>query len=77
MLPWYQNSRISTIFLDRDGHLHYQKIEEKYGLPFCSLVQSCTEKSYMFNFSFFSGIIAGPWFVEIDPKKFCYHGNMT
>ena len=32
----------------------------------------------MFNFSFFSGIIiAGPWFVEIDPKKFCYHGNMT
>ena len=41
------------IFLDGDGHLHCWTTEEKYGLPFCSWVQSCTGKSYMSVFSFF------------------------
>ena len=36
---------ISSIFLDRHGHLHCQTMKEKYGLPFCSWVQSCTGKS--------------------------------
>ena len=49
-LPWWQNFWIPTILLDRDGHLHCWTMEEKYGLPFCSLVQSCTGKSYTFFF---------------------------
>ena len=35
-LPCYQNFCISTIFLDRDGHLHCRTMEGKYGLRFCS-----------------------------------------
>ena len=47
----YHGSKISD--LEKDGHLHCQTIEEKYGLPFCSWVQSCTGNSYMSIFSFF------------------------
>ena len=46
-LPWWQNFSISTIFLDRNGHLRCRTTEEKFGLPFCSLVQSSTGKSYL------------------------------
>ena len=71
-LPWYQIFWISTIFLEEDVHLHCRTIEEKYGLPFCSWVQSCTGNSYMSIFSFFSPILAEPGpFVEI--QKCCYH----
>ena len=52
-LPWWQNFWISTIVLDKDGHLHWRTIEESCGLPFCSWVQSGTGKSYMSIFSFF------------------------
>ena len=52
-LPWWQNFWVPTILLDRDGHLHCWTMEEKYGLPFCSWVQSCTGKSYMSICSFF------------------------
>ena len=45
-LPWQQNFRISTILLDSDGYLHCRTMEEKYGLLFCSQVQSCIRKSY-------------------------------
>ena len=38
---------------DWDGQLHRRTIEEKYRLRFCSLLQSCTEKSYMSIFSCF------------------------
>lgn len=44
-LLWEQNFLISSTFLDRDGHLHFQMMEEKYGLQFCC-VQSSTGKSY-------------------------------
>ena len=44
---------ILTIFLDKDGHLHCRTMEEKYGLLFCSRVQSCTGKEFMLTFSFF------------------------
>jgi len=46
-LPWWQNFSISAIFLDRNGHLHCRTMEEKFGLPFCFWVQSCTGKSYL------------------------------
>ena len=60
--PWrsltsrYYGSKISwsqQFYLDGDGHLHCWTTEEKYGLPFCSWVQSCTGKSYMSVFFFF------------------------
>ena len=38
---------------DWDGQLHRRTIEEKYRLRFCSLLQSCTENSYMSIFSCF------------------------
>lgn len=34
-LPWWQNFRISTIFLARDGRLHCRTMKGKYGLSFC------------------------------------------
>ena len=36
--------------LDREGHLHFQTIEEKYGLPFCSWEQSCTGRTIYMSF---------------------------
>ena len=44
---------ISSIFLDRHGHLHCRTMNEKYGLSFCSWVQLCTGKSCMSMFNFF------------------------
>ena len=40
-----------TTFLDRDDHLHFRKMEEKYELPF---------------FVFLPAIFAGPRFVKIQ-----------
>ena len=54
---------ILTIFLDKDGHLHCRTMEEKYGLLFCSWVQSCAGKEIMLTFSFF--LCHGPRFVQI------------
>ena len=36
--------------LDREGHLHFQTMEEKYGLPFCSWEQSCTGRTIYMSF---------------------------
>ena len=36
--------------LDREGHLHFQTMEEKYGLPFCSWEQSCTGRTVYMSF---------------------------
>ena len=47
--------------------------EEKYGLSFCSRVQSCTGKSYKSIFRFFNFVICRTTrFVEI--QQLCYHG---
>ena len=59
---------ILTIFLDKDGHLHCRTMEEKYGLLFCSWVQSCTGKEFMLTFSFFffvplATVCSGPDFL--------------
>lgn len=62
-LPWQQDYWISTIFCERDGYLHLQTTKGKYGLLFCSWVQSCSGTAHMSIF-----------FIEI--QKFCYHGNM-
>ena len=62
-LPWRQDYWISTIFCERDGYLHLQTTKGKYGLLFCSWVQSCSGTAHMSIF-----------FIEI--QKFCYHGNM-
>ena len=32
----YHGTMISTIFLDRDGHLDCRMMKQTYGLPFCS-----------------------------------------
>ena len=52
-------------------------MEEKYGLPFCSLVQSCTGNGHKYQFVLFlfPDIFNGPQFVEI--QKFCYYGKVT
>ena len=42
-------------------------MEEEYGLPFCSWVQSCTGKSHLSIFHPFSAIVAGPRFVDATP----------
>ena len=41
-------------------------MEEKYRLPFCSWMQSCTGKSCISTFSVFSDMFAGPRFVKIQ-----------
>ena len=76
MTSGYHDSKFSgsqQSFSDRDGHLHCRTMEEKYGLPFCSSVQSCTGKLCMSTFLLFSVISAGPRFVEIQkpwqPRK--------
>ena len=46
---------ILTIFLDKDGHLHCRTMEEKYGILFCSWVQACTGKEFMFF------VLSVPW----------------
>ena len=53
---------ILTIFLDKDGHLPVRTME-KYGLLFCSWVQSCTRKEFTLTFSF--SLWHGPLFVQI------------
>lgn len=57
VIPCYNGHKISgsqQYFLDRDGHLGEQTMEEKFGLmQFCSWVESCTGKSYNFFFSQF------------------------
>ena len=52
---------ILTIFLDKDGHLPVRTME-KYGLLFCSWVQSCTRKEFTLTFSF--SLWHGPLFVQ-------------
>ena len=48
-------------------------MEEKYGLPFCSIMH---RKVIHVIFSpVFSAIFAGPRFVEV--QRFYYHGNET
>ena len=39
-LIWQPNFWTSTIFLDSDGHLHCRIMEETYGLPFSSCMNS-------------------------------------
>ena len=69
-----QNSRISTLFFERDGHLHYRTMKVKFGLPFLS-ARIHRKVMHVNFFVFFSRHIAGPLFFKI--QKFCYHGNET
>ena len=65
-------------FLDRDGRsFALSNDAQRYGLPFCSLVQSCTGKSnVIFSVVFvFLPYLKDHSFVEI--QKFCYHVNVT
>ena len=77
-LPWWQNFWIPTILLDRDGHLHCWTMEEKYGPLFCSLVQSCTGKSYTFFFCYICSNPIGwdpeilpPWQRDVTTSLYC------
>ena len=71
----------------------FRTMEEKYGLTFCSWVQSwCTGKSYISIIFYLSAIFAGPrfywdpdillpWFfikrIAFRGKKFCFAGIMN
>ena len=59
---------ISSIFLDRHGHLHCRTMNETYGLSFCSWVQLCTGKSCMSMFNFFLPYLQGH--VLLRPRNF-------
>ena len=67
-----QNFWISTIFLDRDGHLDRRKMKQTHGLPFCSWAQSCKGKVIHL---ILAAIIAGARFAEI--QKIFYRSNVT
>ena len=66
----YHGTMISTIFLDRDGHLDCRTTKQTYGLPFCSWAQPCKGKTYIL-----AAIIVGARFVEI--QKLFYRSNVT
>ena len=53
--------------LDREGHLHFQTMEEKYGLPFCSWEQSCTGRTVYMSFLCHVGRTSVYWDPEILP----------
>ena len=65
-LPWQPNFWISTILLDRDGHLHYRTIED-HAIMLGKVVHFIP---YMFVFSC---QICRTGFVEF--QKFYFHGN--
>ena len=77
----FHGSKISgsqQYFLDRDGRsFALSNDAQRYGLPFCSLVQSCTGKSnVIFSVVFvFLPYLKDHSFVEI--QTLCYHVNVT
>ena len=86
----YRGSKIlgSTIFLDRDHHWHCRTMEEKYGLPFCSQVQSCTGKVIHVKLSVFFRHICRttvcwnpeiwlPWQHDVTTSPLCYQYRFT
>ena len=77
-LRWQQNFWISTIFLDRDSHLHYRTMEEKYGIQFVPESNhaqgSHTCQKFVCLFVFFHICRTT---VYGDHQKLCYYVNVT
>ena len=60
--PWplfYREEKYDVTLLKRDGYLHCRTMEQRYGLPFCSWVQSRQGKSLHVNF--FSFLFLKPY----------------
>ena len=72
---WWENFLISTIFLDRDGHLHCRTMEKTMGYRLVS-VCNLAQESHTWQLSrFFFCHIYRTKVVEI--QEFRYHGNVT
>ena len=66
---------ISTIFLDRDGHLHCRTMEKRMGYRFVSVCNLAQESHTCQLSRFFFCHIYRTKIVEI--QEFRYHGNVT